>query len=140
MSGLSLVFFLIQIGIVDNYRLQYLYDLKIVEAISKDTPDWNRIKKENVSVYIKNLPYNNINAFTYGDYLFGIFNNFWSGEYFYYISTGVWKHLAIRLQAENIYRSRYTEKEILEKGPWVFTYTDNLRCLKNDCFRVVKPL
>lgn len=117
-----------------NYKLQYLDDEKIAKEITQQIAATNSsyLSRGDVTVYLKNFPDNTIGSHLYGDYIYSMFANFWSAEYFLNYQSNIWKNIGIEFPGGRIFRSRFPQNEFLNRRP-IFIFQYSGKCQSGHC-------
>lgn len=131
----------LQIKIMQNYRKQYIDDVKITREIHNiilskypENYDW-------IYVYLKSLPNNTLSSFVYSDYILSSYYNYWSAEYFYHLITGSWKNIAVEMHYNSVFRSKIPKDILMQKRPLlIMSFTDQKKCSKGACIQLLDDL
>lgn len=131
------IFFLIQISMINQYVNQFSYDTKIVLEINKKLEDSGFEHPYRSNLLLKNVPNNNLGRIVYGDYIYGLFHNFWSARALLDLNSGSFAEVGIEMRADNSFVSRISKDELMNSRPLtIMRFTDDKSCLTGECLKV----
>ncbi|MFA6081479.1 MAG: hypothetical protein WC741_03665 [Patescibacteria group bacterium] len=134
---MTIIFLIIQISMINQYVSQFKYDNKIVLEINKKLEDSGFEHPYRSNLLLKMVPNNNVGRLVYGDYIYGLFHNYWSAEALLDLNSGSFSKLGIEFSDENNFSSSVSKEDFLKLRPLtIMSFTDNQSCLRNECLKV----
>lgn len=133
------LFLSLQVKMLSNLKLQYDYDIKIVNEINSKNIELGFNPTHRTNIFIKNFPNNTVSSFVYGDYIFSMFQHFWVAAGFVDLNSGTVKDIAIERKEKNIFSGKYDRETFLSLRPiTVFEYSGDKNCLVSHCLRFLE--
>jgi hypothetical protein len=134
---MTFVFLTIQISMISQYAKQFKYDTKIVLEINKKLEDAGFEHPYRSNLLLKNIPNNNVGRIVYGDYIYGLFHNFWSAKALLDLNSGSFSEIGIEMKTDNSFVSKISKDELLNSRPLIImSFTDDRSCLIGECLKV----
>lgn len=129
------IFFSLQVHMVDSYIRQYEMDKKITSETEHFLKNLGIDKSDSVYIYFAKVPNNNLWSFVYGDFILSSYYHYWTAEYFYKIHTGYWKNIGIELDYNGQFLSKYSKDYFLnQKSLILLKYNGYKKCLYDECY------
>jgi len=134
---MTFVFITVQISMINQYVKQFMFDTKIVLEIDKKLENSGFEHPYRSNLLLKNMPNNNVERIVYGDYIYGLFHNFWSAKAFLDLNSGSFLEVGIEMKDDNSFVSKISKNELLNLKPLtIMSFTNNESCLKGKCLKV----
>lgn len=131
------VFLTIQISMVNQYINQFIFDKKIVLEINNKLEDLGFEHPYRSNLLLKNFSSNNVGRLLYGDYIYGLFHNYWSTEALLDLNLGSFAKVGIEIPTENFFSSKISKDELLELRPLtIISFINNEACAKKECLKI----
>lgn len=131
------VFLTIQISMVNQYINQFKIDKKIALEINKKLENLGFEHPYRSNLLLKNYSSNNVGRLVYGDYIYGLFHNYWSAEALLDLNSGSFAKVGIEIPSENLFSSKISRDELLKSRPLtIMNFTNNEICAKNECLKI----
>ncbi|OGG08287.1 hypothetical protein A2777_06210 [Candidatus Gottesmanbacteria bacterium RIFCSPHIGHO2_01_FULL_40_15] len=122
---------------IDNFRRQYLWDLKMMEEIRLITEDLGFNSERRTNLLLTNIPHNSVSTFIYGDYIYSLFNQDWTAVGFIDLNSGTIKEVGIELADKNIFSGNYSRSYFESLIPLtVLKYKGDFDCRLSSCFEL----
>lgn len=130
-------FMTIQISMGNQYINQFNIDKKIVIEINKKLIESGFENSNRSYLYLTNFFKNNVGRLTYGDYIHGMFFNYWSAEALLDLNSGSFAKVAIEFPLDKNFSSSLSREDFLKLRPLtIMSFTDNESCLNGECLKV----
>lgn len=124
---------ILQLGMLEGFRLQYQYDQAMVKEINSKAKSISC----GVNVLINELPRNNVMQESYGDYLYGLLWAQWSRAAYVYKESDSIRNTAVKNTTEGVFLSKIPESDYMRLSPMlILQYDKHTDCLTQNCFIV----